>query len=300
MRQMLGPMCGKNRRTMFRVVSDADRRLSIGVRPDVNAYFEERLDRHETGRTRWLARSGSPAVAESRVRPIEFQNLADMSGPNLFPCRRDGRRWHLDDAEPNLRSPLARGGLRQNQRRDSGGGADGALDGFHGDADAVFVGHRCRQVSRFRPDVVAEDRFDSVGDLADGEGQRADAQRPDLAPGAGKNPVTGDPHGWIDTTAFRRPEPGFQGNLGRNTITGPSTANTDFSLAKTFPLSRLRDGASMEFRAEFFNLFNHSNFDLPQPSRMEVFTADSVREDAGRITSAGPSREVQLGLRIRF
>ena len=125
-------------------------------------------------------------------------------------------------------------------------------------------------------------------------------QRPDLAPGANTNPVTGDPHGWIDTTAFQRPEPGFQGNLGRNTIIGPGAANTDFSLAKTFPLSRLRDGVSVEFRAEFFNLFNHSNFDLPEPSRMEIFTADSAREDAGRITSAGPSREVQLGLRIRF
>ena len=122
-------------------------------------------------------------------------------------------------------------------------------------------------------------------------------QRPDLAPGASNNPVTGDPRAWVDVGAFRRPEPGFLGNLGRNTIIGPDLANVDFSLVKK---SKLGDAASLDFRVEFFNLFNRTNFDLPAKDRMAVFDEDSTREDLGRITSARKSREIQFGLKLRF
>jgi hypothetical protein len=58
--------------------------------------------------------------------------------------------------------------------------------------------------------------------------------------------------------------------------------------------------SSLDLRVELFNLFNHTNFDLPIPERMEIFTRDSMREDVGRITSAGKSREIQFGLKLRF
>jgi hypothetical protein len=125
-------------------------------------------------------------------------------------------------------------------------------------------------------------------------------QRPDLAPGASNNPVTGDPQGWVDVSAFRRPEPGFHGNLGRNTIIGPDLSSVDFSLVKRTMLPKLGEGASLDFRVEFFNLFNRTNFDLPSAARMEVFDEDFAREDVGRITSAGKSREIQFGLKLRF
>jgi len=125
-------------------------------------------------------------------------------------------------------------------------------------------------------------------------------QRPDLAPGASNNPVTGDPRGWVDPGAFRRPEPGFLGNLGRNTIIGPDLANVDFSVVKSIRVSKLGEGASLDFRFEFFNLFNRTNFDLPDPERMTVFDENSSREDFARITSAGRSREIQFGLKLRF
>lgn len=132
------------------------------------------------------------------------------------------------------------------------------------------------------------------------ESAPAMGQRPDLAPGASNNPVTGDPRGWVDPGAFRRPQPGFLGNLGRNTIIGPDLASVDFSLVKTMRISKLGEAASLDFRFEFFNLFNRANFDLPAPLDMIVFDAQSTPESFGRITSAGKSREIQFGLKLRF
>jgi hypothetical protein len=125
-------------------------------------------------------------------------------------------------------------------------------------------------------------------------------QRPDLAPGASNNPVTGDPRGWVNAGAFRRPEPGFLGNLGRNTIIGPDLADVDFSLVKSIRFSERSRARSLDFRFEFFNLFNRANFDLPLAERMAVFAETSAREDFARITSAGKSREIQFGLKFRF
>jgi len=125
-------------------------------------------------------------------------------------------------------------------------------------------------------------------------------QRPDLVAGRGNNPVTGDHNAWIDTTAFAVPEPGFLGNLGRNTIIGPSLATLDFSLVKRIPLQAFGDGASLDFRFEAFNALNRTNFDLPSVERMAIFDRDGLREDAGRITSAGRARELQFGLKLRF
>lgn len=125
-------------------------------------------------------------------------------------------------------------------------------------------------------------------------------QRPDLAPGVSGSLTTGDPNRWIRAAAFRRPEPGYLGNLGRNTLFGPGLANLDFSAMKSIPLRRLREGAVLDFRFEFFNLLNHTNFDIPIADRLVVFNETSVVEDFGRITSAGKGREIQFGLKLRF
>jgi len=125
-------------------------------------------------------------------------------------------------------------------------------------------------------------------------------QRPDLALGASPNPVTGDPNRWIDPSAFRRPQAGFLGNLGRNTIIGPDLATVDFSLVRRFRPAALGEQGALELRLEAFNLLNRANFDLPAPERTEIFGAASSREDIGRITSAGHAREIQFGLKLRF
>ena len=141
--------------------------------------------------------------------------------------------------------------------------------------------------------------YDAARTLTSSPDNRS-GQRPDLAPGFSGSATTGDPRGWVDLSIFRRPQPGFLGNLGRNTFTGPDLANVDFTLVKQIPLSALGENTALDLRIEFFNLFNHTNFGLPTRQRMEIFTADSAREDAGRITSAGMSREIQFGAKLRF
>jgi hypothetical protein len=96
---------------------------------------------------------------------------------------------------------------------------------------------------------------------------------------------------WFNTAAFAVNREGTYGSVGRNTLTGPGLASVDFSTFKKFPMP-YREGHSLDFRAEFFNLFNHTNLGSPNTSRgSSVF---------GRITSARDPRIIQLGLRYSF
>jgi hypothetical protein len=77
-------------------------------------------------------------------------------------------------------------------------------------------------------------------------------------------PVPAPPGGTIpsahDPTA-RASEGGTDiGNVGRNVLRGPRQSNFDFSVAQGFSLT---ESKSLEFRADFFNLFNHENCDNP-------------------------------------
>ncbi|MGH8247932.1 MAG: hypothetical protein ACREUU_16040, partial [Gammaproteobacteria bacterium] len=59
---------------------------------------------------------------------------------------------------------------------------------------------------------------------------------------------------------WQRPARGEFGNVGRNTLPGPRFWQTDFSLFKQFPL---RETVTLQFRAEAFNIFNHTNLGQP-------------------------------------
>lgn len=97
-------------------------------------------------------------------------------------------------------------------------------------------------------------------------------------------------------TASDFPVPGLgqQGTLGRNTFIGPGYANTDFSLIKNarMPWVLGGDGANLQFRVEFFNLFNRVNL-----SRM---TGNLASPQFGRATSTFPARNIQFAFRISF
>jgi len=92
------------------------------------------------------------------------------------------------------------------------------------------------------------------------------ADRPDIK--SGVNPchvVTGNVNQWFDPTIFVLPNaPDAAGNIfgdsSRNSLCGPSLKELDFSLIKHTQLS---EHASLEFRSEFFNIFNHPNFAVP-------------------------------------
>lgn len=119
---------------------------------------------------------------------------------------------------------------------------------------------------------------------------------PDLVPGRSNNPVLGGPDRYYDPAAFSPSRSGFIGNLGRNTIRGPGFVNFDFSLVKKTGLGEKK---TVEFRAEFFNLFNTPNFGLPV---QDLFLpSGAVRGNAGRITgTVNTSRQIQFGLKFAF
>ncbi|MGH9829979.1 MAG: carboxypeptidase regulatory-like domain-containing protein, partial [Blastocatellia bacterium] len=65
---------------------------------------------------------------------------------------------------------------------------------------------------------------------------------------------------YFNTTAFAPNALGTFGSAPRNILRGPALANVDFGLMKKFPI---REEAAIQFRAEFFNVFNHPNFGAP-------------------------------------
>ena len=94
-----------------------------------------------------------------------------------------------------------------------------------------------------------------------------------------------DPTAFVVPTAF-----GDFGELGRNIIRGPKQINTDFALMKFVPVREHRD---LEFRAEFFNLFNNVNFANP------INVASSANFGQIVATSTGP-RVIQFALKYTF
>jgi len=82
--------------------------------------------------------------------------------------------------------------------------------------------------------------------------------RPDLIGNANNGPKNASM--WFNTAAFAVPAPLSFGTEGRNVVWGPGRNNWNISLFKVVSLSALREGAQVQFRGEFFNAFNHTQF----------------------------------------
>ena len=93
---------------------------------------------------------------------------------------------------------------------------------------------------------------------------------------------------WFDTAAFSFPAFGTFGNAGRNVLDGPGYRNVNLGVTKVLPVGDAR----LQLRLEVFNLFNRTNFDLP-----DAFLGSPT---FGRILSAGAPRRVQLGVKALF
>ena len=116
--------------------------------------------------------------------------------------------------------------------------------------------------------------------------------------GASNNPILGGPDRYWDINAFELPPANERGNLGRNTLIGPSLRNLDFSLAKSFDL---HEGRALQFRTEVFNLPNHPNFAVPSGVVAFANAASAVSPTWGRITSTVTfSRLIQFGLKLTY
>jgi hypothetical protein len=112
--------------------------------------------------------------------------------------------------------------------------------------------------------------------------------RPNLI--ANPNISNPTPSKFFNPAAFQIPEAGTFGNAGRNVIIGPGLQNVDLALARSI---RLSDTMRAQFRADFYNVFNHPNF--VAPPTMQNF-ADS--SDFGALFVARSPRIVQIGLKF--
>jgi hypothetical protein len=153
--------------------------------------------------------------------------------------------------------------------------------------------------------------------------------RPSWAPGANRATATSNilPGYFFNPFAFRRPLvvagqmiPSSNGtalagatgtdfgNVGRNVLRGPKQTNVDFSVTKRF---RIDEARTIEFRAEFFNLFNHVNFANPTSNLNAVSSSGGSIDpntgqiinpgDFGRITSTSNNpRLIQFALKLNY
>jgi hypothetical protein len=126
------------------------------------------------------------------------------------------------------------------------------------------------------------------------------AQRPNYVAGCDPSAGAGTAALWFKPACFELQAVGTLGNLGRNTGTAPGFVSTDVALMKN---TRITERVAVQFRAEFFNLFNHTNLGVPSTG---VFTQTTngggeVAPNAGSITSiVGTPRQIQFWLKIQF
>ena len=104
---------------------------------------------------------------------------------------------------------------------------------------------------------------------------------------------------FFQTSCFVDAPAGELGNSARTPLFGPRFVNTDFSAIKNIPLA-FREGMALQFRAEFFNIFNHPQFFLPGGSPAQgVQDVDSA--NFGEITqTVNNPRLIQFALKLRF
>ena len=128
------------------------------------------------------------------------------------------------------------------------------------------------------------------------QSNNGDSRNPDrvsINPNFSGTVIEGSPTQWFNPAAFLLPPAGTYGNAGRDILIGPGLTEFDMSLFKTTAIS---ERVKLEFRAEFFNLFNHANFGMPV---VATFSGGAVSPNAGAITyTATTQRQIQLGLKV--
>jgi hypothetical protein len=136
-----------------------------------------------------------------------------------------------------------------------------------------------------------------VGANTSGTGDTDNPDVPNWNPAFSGPVILGRPDRWFDPKAFGPlpPTNGTFGNVARGSLIGPRLTTFDTSL---FKMVGITERWRLQFRAEAFNIFNHSNFSEPNAV---VFAANSISPSVGIITStATTSRQIQFALKLLF
>lgn len=156
---------------------------------------------------------------------------------------------------------------------------------------AVLGGWEISGITRFQSGAY----FTPTGSTAIGT-RRADyVGGPVLLPSPG-------PDGWINPAAFAPAPPSRRGTAGVGIAQGPSLQTWDFSMRKQFSIS---ERFKLRFQADMFNAFNRANFRSPDVAFGTLVTnANGTTQPSnaafGKISSTGPARNIQFGLKLNF
>ena len=144
----------------------------------------------------------------------------------------------------------------------------------------------------------------------DGDQYAANNQRPNIVPGVPLYIASpAPPYPVANPAAFSIPAAGAFGNAGRNILRNPGLEQFDASLLKS---TRITERLTAQFRVEFFNLLNHSNFASPAASGNNLLTAGSsfglsqetANMSVGGLLSplfnSGGPRSIQFALKLLF
>jgi hypothetical protein len=90
------------------------------------------------------------------------------------------------------------------------------------------------------------------------------------------------------------------GNLGRNTVIGPGLINVDMDLTKDNHIRKISEPFNIQFRAEFFNIVNRTNFAPPKAGNLEALSATGTTPAGFGVLKATqiPNREIQFALKM--
>jgi hypothetical protein len=110
---------------------------------------------------------------------------------------------------------------------------------------------------------------------------------------------------WINPAAFAAPAAGTFGNAPRDVARGPGAWQVDMGIGKHIPLT---EGVRLEFRAEFFNIFNHPQYGLPLsdwsvapgPNGFGSIISTVSTTTPVSPVGTGTPREMQFSLRFAF
>ncbi len=118
-------------------------------------------------------------------------------------------------------------------------------------------------------------------------GARSIGQRPNV----NGNPNIGNQtiQNWFNTDVFSEPAPYTYGNAGRNIVQGPGYQYWTLGVFKNF---WIKENYHIQFRAEFFNAFNHANFNNPDGN----FDSPTF----GQVLGSDYARQIQFGLKFNF
>lgn len=211
----------------------------------------------------------------NRSSPQNFYNLRDEKGPSGYDQRLNNTTsvvWEV---------PLGRG------RR--------FASGWPGAADAIFGGWQLSAIHTansgepinllYQPAAGAQ-----VSDIGP-DWRGAISYRPNVIGDPKMPDGQRTPERYLNPATVVLPTDPSQpfGNVGRNAVYGPSFFQVDTNLQKNF---RITEGTTLQFRSEFFNLLNKTNFRFTNPNR----TAATF----GQLTQSYPARQVQFALKLIF